>query len=259
MPDNPRKKKADRKRQSQQKHEVAYRNRARGGRSQSRKSSRSQRSRNQGTRNRNRSSGAQSTSGARSRNRTAKMQTLRELLTAEMADILNAEKQLVRALPKMARAATAAQLRAAFEQHLDETEEQVRRVEQAFDALGERRKDKKCDAMEGLVKEAQHLLQEGLEGAVLDAGLICAAQKVEHYEIGTYGTICTWAELLGENSALRFLKQNMSEEEATDKRLTDLATQINQDAMRQETYQEQSGRQQRKNGIRDLVSRVFPS
>lgn len=271
MPDNPRKKKADRKRQSQQKHEVAYRNRARGGRSQSRKSSRSQRSRNQGSRNQNRnrsnrsqSSGsrrsrAQSGSGARSRNRTVKMQTLRELLTEEMADILNAEKQLVRALPKMVRAATAAQLRAAFEQHLDETEEQVRRVEQAFDALGERRKDKKCDAMEGLVKEAQHLLQEGLEGAVLDAGLICAAQKVEHYEIGTYGTICTWAELLGENSALRFLKQNMSEEEAADKRLTDLATQINQDAMRQETDQEQSGRQQRKNGIRDFVSRVFPS
>lgn len=276
MPDNPRKKKQDRKRQSRQKHEVAYRNRARGGRSSRRVSGRSQggRSRSKparGSRNRggrsqsrgNQNRGGQNRSrsmtnrGGRSR-RSESMHTLRELLTEEMADILNAEKQLVRALPKMVQAANSDNLRSAFEQHLDETKEQVRRVEQAFEALGERPKNKKCDGMEGLITEGEHLLEEDFEGAVLDAGLIAAAQKVEHYEIATYGTICTWAELLGENAALRFLKQNMSEEEATDKRLTDIAEQINHEATtggggEWEEERHEGGR------MRGLLSRVLPS
>jgi ferritin-like metal-binding protein YciE len=260
MPDNPRKKKHDRKRQSQQKHEVAYRNRARGGRSQSRKTSRSQRKRTVS----NRSGGGRSRAsrGTTSRGQSGSSQTMRELLTEEMADIYNAEKQLVRALPKMARGATSDQLRMAFEQHLDETREQVRRIEQAFEALGQRPKSKKCDGMEGLIKEGEHMLEEDLDGAVLDAGLIAAAQKVEHYEIASYGTICTWAELLGETPALRFLKQNMSEEEATDRKLTELAKQINQEAQNQgggDQEEEGTSRGRGKTGIRDFVSRVFPS
>ena len=264
MPDNPRKKKQDRKRQSQQKHEVAYRNRARGGKSPRGRTSRSQSTRNRssGTRSRGQSSRGQGTRSQRrsqSQRESAGMQTLRELLIDEMADILNAEKQLVRALPKMARAAESEQLKSAIEQHLEETREQVRRVEQAFEALGERPKSKKCDAMEGLITEGDHLLEEDFEGAVLDAGLIAAAQKVEHYEIATYGTLCTWAEVLGENSALRLLKQNMSEEEATDKRLTDIAIQINQEAAVGAGGGGTQDETSERGGIRGFVSRVFPS
>jgi ferritin-like metal-binding protein YciE len=167
-----------------------------------------------------------------------------------MADIYNAEKQLLRALPKMVKAANSDQLRAAFEQHLEETMDQVRRVEQAFEALGELPRSKKCEAMEGLIEEGEHMLD--LTGPAQDAGLIAAAQKIEHYEIASYGTICTWAQLLGENSALRFLKQTMSEEEAADKRLTDIAMQINDEA--------NTGHGERENkDRRGLLSRVFPS
>ena len=257
MPDNPRKKKQDRKRQSKQKHEVAYRNRARGAKSQSRKSSRNRRSASNRSRSGQRS---RSQSRAGSNRRQQPSMSMRELLTEEMADIYNAEKQLVRALPKMARAATSEQLRTAFEQHLDETKEQVRRIEQAFEALGERPKSKKCEAMEGLIEEGEHIMKEDFDGSVLDAALIAAAQKVEHYEIASYGTICTWAEILGENAAVRFLKQTMSEEEAADKRLTDIAVQVNQDAQNQEGWEEEGNSRGRgKSGIRDLVSRVFPS
>jgi ferritin-like metal-binding protein YciE len=258
MPDNPRKKKQDRKRQSKQKHEVAYRNRARGGKSPSRKASRNKRSTTNRSRpaQRNRSQSRASSNRGRSTG-----PTMRELLIDEMADIYNAEKQLVRALPKMGRAATSEQLKTAFEQHLDETREQVRRIEQAFEALGEKPKSKKCDAMEGLIKEGQKVMEEDFEDSVLDAALIAAAQKVEHYEIASYGTICTWVEMLGENAALRFLKQTMSEEEATDKRLTDIAIQVNRDAQNQgdSEGEEGNGRGTGKTGIRDLVSRVFPS
>ena len=256
MPDNTRKKKQDRKRQSQQKHEVAYRSRARGAKSQSRKSSRNRRSASNRSRSGQRSR-SQSRAGS---NRTRHSMSMRELLTEEMADIYNAEKQLVRALPKMARAATSEQLRAAFDQHLDETHEQVRRIEQAFEALGERPRSKKCDAMEGLIKEGEHIMEEDFDGSVLDAALIAAAQKVEHYEIASYGTVCTWAEVLGENAALRFLKQTMSEEEAADKRLTDIAVQVNQNAHNQGGWEDEGhSRGRGKTGIRDLVSRVFPS
>ena len=260
MPDNPRKKKQDRKRQSKQKHERAYRNRARGGKSPSRKTGRSQR------RVASNRSGGNGRSRGQSRARSQRQpsgQTMRDLLIDELADIYNAEKQLVRALPKMARAANSEQLTMAFEQHLDETKEQVRRIEQAFEALGERVKNKKCDGMEGLITEGEHMIEEDFDGAVLDAGLIAAAQKVEHYEIASYGTICAWAELLGERPALRFLKQNMSEEEATDKKLTELAIQVNQEALSQggedEDNEEGGNRGRNKTGIRDLVSRVFPS
>jgi len=267
MPDNPRKKKLDRKRQSQQKHEVAYRNRARGAKSSRRTSSRSRQTSNRSSSsrsNRGQSSRGRSSrggsNGARSRNRGSQShrrgsQTLRELLTEEMADIYNAEKQLLRALPKMARAANSDQLRSAFEQHLDETEEQVRRVEQAFEAMGAQPKSKKCEAMEGLIEEGKQMLEEDFEGSVMDAGLIAAAQKIEHYEIASYGTICTWLEILGENAAVRFLKQTMSEEEAADKRLTDLARNINQEA-KAGTGDEEA---EERGGLRGLMSRVLPS
>ena len=219
MPDNPRKKKQDRKRQSQQKHEVAYRNRARGTKSQSRKSSRSRRSPSNRSRSGQRSR-SQSRTGS---NRTRHSMSMRELLTEEMADIYNAEKQLLRALPKLARAATSEQLRTAFEQHLDETQEQVRRIEQAFEALGERPKSKKCDAMEGLIKEGEHIMEEDFDGSVLDAALIAAAQKVEHYEIASYGTLCAFAKVLEETEAGDLLMETLNEEKEADSTLSEVA------------------------------------
>ncbi len=160
------------------------------------------------------------------------MNTLRELLIEEMQDILHAEKQLVKALPKMAKAAQSPKLKAGFEEHLEQTKGQVVRLEQAFQALGEKAKTKKCHAMEGLVMEGEELIKEEDESPVRDAGLIAGAQKVEHYEIATYGTLCTWAKLLGENEALKLLKATLDEEETTDKKLSKLAeTAVNKDAL----------------------------
>lgn len=160
------------------------------------------------------------------------MNTLRELLIEEMQDILHAEKQLVKALPKMAKAAQSPKLKAGFEEHLEQTKGHVERLEQAFQALGEKAKTKKCHAMEGLVMEGEELIKEEDESPVRDAGLIAGAQKVEHYEIATYGTLCTWAKLLGENEALKLLKATLDEEEKTDKKLSKLAeTTVNKDAL----------------------------
>jgi ferritin-like metal-binding protein YciE len=148
---------------------------------------------------------------------------LHALFLDELADIYNAEKQLTKALPKMAKAAQTPELRQAFETHLRETENQIKRIEQAIETLDDSLKRKKCRAMEGLVEEAKEILEEQKGSSALDAGLIAAAQKVEHYEIASYGTLCRWAEMMGHTEALNLLKQNLAEEKATDQKLTQIA------------------------------------
>lgn len=160
------------------------------------------------------------------------MDTLRELLIEEMQDIYHAEKQLVKALPKMTKAATSPKLKKGFEDHLAETKTQVERLEKAFEALGVKAKTKVCKAMKGLLEEGEEIIKEEMEPTVKDAALIAAAQKVEHYEIATYGTLCTWAKLIGEDGALKLLKQNIDEEEKTDAKLSKLAeTSVNKAAL----------------------------
>jgi len=126
-----------------------------------------------------------------------KMKNLHDLFVAELRDLYSAEKQLLKALPKMAKAATSDELREGFEQHLEQTEVQAQRLEQIFEELGVSPRGKKCVAMEGLIEEGKEQMQEDMEESVLDAALIAAAQKVEHYEIAGYGTACTFARTLG--------------------------------------------------------------
>lgn len=156
---------------------------------------------------------------------------LEEVFVEELRDLLSAEKQITKALPQMAKKATNATLREAFEQHLKETQEQVHRLEQVFESLNMKARAKTCKAMEGLIAEGKEAIDEIEDSEALDAMLIAAAQKVEHYEIASYGTVCTWAELLGHQEALNLLKQTLGEEEATDKTLTSIALEVNQTAM----------------------------
>ena len=148
---------------------------------------------------------------------------LHELFLEELADVYNAETQITKALPKMAKAAESDELRQAFEEHLQQTEEQISRLDQVFESLGETMKRKTCKGMQGLIEEGKEVMEEQKGSAAIDAALIAAAQKVEHYEIATYGTLCAWAEQMGHQEALELLKQNIDEEETTDERLTELA------------------------------------
>jgi ferritin-like metal-binding protein YciE len=148
---------------------------------------------------------------------------LNDLLLDQLKDLYNAEGQLTKALPKMAKAATNPELKQAFEKHLAQTEEHVSRLEQVFEALGEKVKGKTCAAMKGLIEEAKELLEEDAEPEVLDAGLIAAAQRVEHYEIAGYGTVRTYAESLGHSEAAKLLQRTLDEEGDTDKLLTKIA------------------------------------
>jgi ferritin-like metal-binding protein YciE len=149
--------------------------------------------------------------------------SLRKLYVEELKDLYSAEKQLVQALPKMAKKATNVQLKRAFEDHLQVTQEQVSRLERIFEGLGKAARGKKCKAMEGLVEEGKEIMQEDMEPEVMDAALISIAQKVEHYEIAGYGTVRSYAQLLGEESAAKLLQQTLDEEGQTDKLLTQLA------------------------------------
>jgi ferritin-like metal-binding protein YciE len=151
------------------------------------------------------------------------MTTLHDLFVHELRDLYSAEKQLVRALPKMAKAASSEELAAAFEEHLGQTEEHVRRLEEVFTLLDVSSRSPKCVAMEGLVEEGSKFIDQDADTAVLDAGLIAAAQKVEHYEIAGYGTVATYAAMLDESEVERLLRQTLDEEKATDQKLTDLA------------------------------------
>src|SRR5690242_7895622 len=149
---------------------------------------------------------------------------LNELFLDTLKDIYYAEKQILKALPKMAKAANSDKLRAAFEKHHDETEGQVERLEKIFELLGKAARGKKCDAIEGILDEGKEIMDEYADSPALDAGLLAAAQAVEHYEISRYGTLKTWAQTLGLKDAVKLLDQTLAEERKTDDSLTKLAT-----------------------------------
>jgi len=156
----------------------------------------------------------------------AKLKSLDDLLVHELQDIYHAEGQILRALPKMIKAANHPELKAAFEEHLEQTEGQVERLEQAFQLLGLPAKSKKCDGMAGLIEEGKKMMEEHAEPSVMDAALIAAAQKIEHYEIASYGCVCTYAEMLGYEQVHDLLGQNLEEEETTDEKLSVLAESV---------------------------------
>lgn len=149
--------------------------------------------------------------------------SMKDLFVAEIQDMYSAEMQLTKALPKMAKNASNAELRSAFEQHLTETKNQISRLEQVGQKLGISLSSNTCEAMEGLVEEGEEVIGEGYESEVLDAGLIASAQKVEHYEIASYGTLCALAKQLGHQDIATLLHQTLEEEKRTDEKLTRLA------------------------------------
>jgi ferritin-like metal-binding protein YciE len=153
----------------------------------------------------------------------AATKTLDELFLDTLKDIYYAEKQIYKSLPKMAKAAGSDQLRAAFEKHHDETEQQIARLEQIFELLDKPARGKKCDAIEGILDEGKEIMDEYTGEPALDAGLLAAAQAVEHYEIARYGTLKTWAGKLGHRDAVRLLDQTLAEEKKTDDTLSRLA------------------------------------
>jgi len=149
--------------------------------------------------------------------------SLQKLYVDELKDIYSAEKQIIQALPRMAKKASNPQLRAAFEEHLEQTKGQVERLDRIFERLERSPRGKKCKGMEGLLEEGKEMMQEDMEPEVMDAALIAAAQKVEHYEIASYGTVRAYARILGEEADARLLQQTLDEEGAADKKLTQLA------------------------------------
>ena len=179
------------------------------------------------------------------------MPALRESLVEEMQDLLHAEGQLVKALPKMAKAANDPKLKQAFEKHTEETKGHVERLKQAFEILSAKPKAKPCKGMQGLVEEGQEKITEGKEkeDAVADLALVAAAQKVEHYEISAYGTLRTVAEQLGEDRVAKLLAQTLAEEEKTDKLLTQLSPPLLEEAAQEpeegEEEEEQPARKTR--------------
>lgn len=163
---------------------------------------------------------------------------LMKLFEDSLKDIYWAEKALTKALPKMAKKATSDELIEAIENHLAETEEQVKKVERVFEVIGKKAVAKKCEAMAGLVKEAEEIMKETEEGAMRDAGIIAASQKVEHYEIATYGTLKTFAEILGLDEAASILDEILQEEKTADETLTTCAQAINMQAVEEEAEEE---------------------
>jgi ferritin-like metal-binding protein YciE len=159
---------------------------------------------------------------------------LEDLFVHELRDVLDAERQITKALPKMMKAATSEDLKAAFEEHLAVTEEQIGRLENVFKTLGKAARGKHCAGMEGLLKEGDELIKEEEPSAALDAALICAAQKVEHYEIAAYGSLATYAELLELEDAVDLLGETLNEEKETDEKLTNIASSLNLVAQEQE-------------------------
>ena len=160
----------------------------------------------------------------------AKM-SLRELYLDELRDLYDAENRLVKALPKLAKEAESQELRSGFEEHLEQTKGHVERLQEIFEAMGEKASGKRCAAMAGLIQEGDEMMGADFEPRVKDAALISAAQRVEHYEIAAYGCVRTWAGLLGESEAQNLLQQTLNEEKETDEKLTELSEEINIDAL----------------------------
>ncbi|HET7871102.1 MAG TPA: ferritin-like domain-containing protein [Terriglobales bacterium] len=161
-----------------------------------------------------------------------KLQSLHDLFIEELQDLYSAENQILEALPELAENATSPELKRAFQQHLDQTRVHVQRLDQIFNQLGDDvdRNDKTCKGMKGIIKESEDLLDDLEEPEVADAGMIAGAQRVEHYEIAGYGTVRTYAQLLGRNEWVRLLEQTLNEEKQTDQLLTQLAGRINLEA-----------------------------
>lgn len=157
--------------------------------------------------------------------------SLHDMFIDELRDTYDAEKQLTKALPKLAKAATSTDLRAAFEQHLQETRGQIERLAQVFESLGEKPRGKHCDGMAGIIEEGKSALEEDADEATMDALLIASAQRAEHYEMAAYGTLVSWATAMGHTEAAQLLQETLDEEKATDEKLTTLAEGgINQEA-----------------------------
>jgi len=175
------------------------------------------------------------------RNSQMAAENLQELFVEELRDVYDAEKQITKALPKMARAVESDELRAAFEEHLDITRMQINRLEEVFKSLGLAARGKTCDGMKGLLEEGQSHMEE-LDGSTLDAALIGAAQRVEHYEIAAYGTLATWADLLGHQDAKDLLGQTLEEEKEADEKLTGIAGMINPEAEQEDGENEQQNK-----------------
>lgn len=180
-----------------------------------------------------------------------KLSTLQDLFLEELKDIYDAEQQIVKALPQMAKAAQSDELRNAFEDHLEQTKEQVSRLEQIFENLGEQPKGKKCKGMAGLIEEAKELMKEDIEPDVLDAGLIAAAQRVEHYEIAVYGCLATYANLMGNEEDAELLQQTLDEEKESDELLTEIAEScINMEANDEDEEEEEETKAKGKKSTR---------
>src|SRR5688572_9523586 len=158
------------------------------------------------------------------------LESLRDLYVEELKDIYNAEKQLLKALPRMAKRADSPELQQAFREHVDVTQKQVERLDQIFEGLGKKASGKKCKGMEGLIEEGKSMLEEDGAPAVIDAGLIAAAQRVEHYEIAVYGTLKTYARILGDGDAAGLLEETLEEEKETDEKLNQIAESLNLEA-----------------------------
>jgi ferritin-like metal-binding protein YciE len=181
----------------------------------------------------------------------ASMDSLKELLQDELKDIYDAEKQLTKALPKLAKKATAEELKEAFEEHLRQTEEHIERLEQAFEHLGMPAKGKKCKGMQNLIAEGEDMIGDADEDAVRDAVMIASAQKVEHYEIASYGTLRTWASMLGQDDVASLLEETLEEEKETDQKLSELAEAfVNQAAAEEGEEEEEAARPARRTSSR---------
>lgn len=157
--------------------------------------------------------------------------SLQDLYKMELADLYDAEQQIIKALPKMIDGATSEELKDALNEHLDVTKEQASRLEQIFEQMGEKPKREKCKGMQGVITEGSDLLEEIKDDDLRDAAIISAAQRVEHYEMAGYGTARTYAQLLGEDQAAKLLQQTLDEEKEADQKLTDLAGELNAEAM----------------------------
>ena len=175
-----------------------------------------------------------------------KLNTLQDLYIDELRDLYNAENQLLKALPKMAKGASSSELKEAIEEHLQQTKGHVDRLQQIFDQLDESPKGKTCHAMKGLIEEGSEVLDQAGEESVLDAGIIAAAQKVEHYEMASYGTVRTFADLLNQNDASALLQETLDEESAANEKLNNLAEGIiNPEALMESEMASTNGRARR--------------
>jgi ferritin-like metal-binding protein YciE len=161
------------------------------------------------------------------------VENMEELMLDELKDLYSAEKQIVKALPKMAKACESEELKQAFQTHLEETKGHVERLDQIFEVLGKASRGKTCHGMQGLLEEGSEMLEEIEKGGVRDAALISAAQRVEHYEIAAYGSVREYAKLLGKKQIVSLLEETLEEEKATDEKLTSISQQVNPQALEQ--------------------------